>query len=104
VVWLVILLLLWLPWPSSAAARRFPGSGRSTGGSRRGERVADPSTGSLRLRTVHADDRRVSTGEKVCDCCGKPLDDDPVVVIVHADGAELVRHRECQMLELLERA
>jgi hypothetical protein len=42
--------------------------------------------------------------EEVCGCCGKPLDDDAVVVVVHADGPEIVRHRDCQMLELLERA
>ena len=46
----------------------------------------------------------MGTEEKVRDCCGKPLDADPIVVVVHADGAKLVRHRDCQMLELLERA
>jgi len=46
----------------------------------------------------------VSNEETPCDSCGKPLDADTVVVIVHADGSKIVRHRECQMLELLERA
>jgi hypothetical protein len=46
----------------------------------------------------------MSTEEKICDCCGKPLDADPIVVTVHADGSKIVRHRDCQMLELLERA
>jgi hypothetical protein len=59
----------------------------------------------ITTNSVRADEIGMSTTkEKVCDCCGKPLDADAVVAVVHADGAELVRHRECQMLELLERA
>lgn len=46
----------------------------------------------------------MSTEEKICDCWGKPLDADPIVVTVHADGSKIVRHRDCQMLELLVRA
>jgi hypothetical protein len=46
----------------------------------------------------------MSTEKPVCDCCGKTLVGDTIVVVVHADDAQIVRHRECHFLELLERA
>jgi predicted RNA-binding Zn-ribbon protein involved in translation (DUF1610 family) len=41
----------------------------------------------------------------VCESCGQAIDDaKSMVVIMASQGQELVRHRRCRMLELLERA
>jgi hypothetical protein len=40
----------------------------------------------------------------VCESRGQPLDAENGVVISTSAGQEIVRHRRCHMLELLERA
>jgi hypothetical protein len=42
--------------------------------------------------------------ETVCESCGQPVDPSTTVVIPSGTGGEIVRHRRCHMLELLERA
>jgi hypothetical protein len=44
------------------------------------------------------------TQQPVCECCGRPLDQDDTILVVTRDGTELPRHRKCHILELLERA
>lgn len=44
------------------------------------------------------------TQQPVCECCGRPLDEDDTIIIVAASGEQFGRHRKCHILELLERA
>ena len=60
--------------------------------------------GALRERAAAADDRGMITQQPVCECCGRPLDEDDTILVVARDGTELPRHRKCHILELLERA